>query len=208
MNKFEQEAYLILQTRRAAAEAAAEKNIIAARENAEFFANEVAIRSIQIDIAKADKKEQPILLAKQKELEAERKQILKKLGLSESDLKPKYTCDKCNDTGAVGGKPCKCFKSIVLYKMLMESGVQAKDLVSFKEFRTDIAKDAAKQKELAAYKKFLMDIAEKFPNQKTKTITVCGTTGAGKTFGAKCLLREMKTTMKKISGKETGLLSI
>ena len=191
VNKFEIEAYEVLKNRRTTAEAAAQKNIFIARQKANYFENEVALRSIQIDIAKAAKKEQQALIEKQKELEKERKQILKNIGICEEDLLPKYSCKKCNDTGVVNGKPCKCFKNIVLFKMLKESGVEPKDLASFDDFKTNIGENENQNKALEQYKKFLIELAKKFPNQKTKTITICGTPGAGKTFGAKCLMREV-----------------
>ena len=189
MNKFEQEAYLVLQKRRADAEQKAKNNLFFARENAEFLQNEIELRTIELDIAKSkDKKE---VEERQKELKSAREKILKKLGLAESDLQPKYSCKLCNDTGAKNGKPCKCFKNIVLFKMLKESGVEPKELASFDDFKTNIGENENQNKALEQYKKFLVELAKKFPNQKTKTITICGTPGAGKTFGAKCLMREV-----------------
>ena len=191
MNKFENEAYLVLQQRRAEAEQKAKTNLLFARENKEFLQNEIELRTIQMDMAKATGNSKKQLEEKQKHLLNVRKTILKSVGLTEEDLLPHYFCASCNDTGAVNGKPCKCFRNIVLYKMLKESGVEVKELASFDEFKTNIGDDEKQNKSLELYKKFLVEIAKKFPNQKAKTITICGTPGAGKTFGAKCLMREV-----------------
>ena len=192
MNRYEIETFEVLRGRKETAESVAYDNVKTARQNAEFLKNEIEIRSIQIDIAKSQTEaERNKLQTKLKALEKERKDILKKIGFGEKDLLPKYTCKECNDTGVVLGKKCKCFRNILLFKMLKECGVEPKELASFDDFKTDFSSDEKQNRELSSYKKFLQSIVEKFPGQKTKTITVCGTPGTGKTFGAKCLLREI-----------------
>ena len=191
-NQIRNEAFLILQQRRANAEANAKAVLLSARKDESFAKNEIAIRTTELEIAKADgatKKSE--LKEKLKNLKAERGKILSALGLVEKSLQPQYHCNICNDTGMANGKDCKCIKNIILYKMLKESGVEPKELADFSDFKTDIASSAAQNKQLAAYKKLLLDLSEKMPNQKTKTITICGTPGNGKTFGARCLIKDV-----------------
>ena len=190
MNNIEREVIEILQQRRAEAEEIAMRNLFYARTSNDFSSNEIAIRTTELEISKTSGNEKAKLEEQLSKLKKERISILKNLKMSEEDLAPKHACKTCNDTGFVGKDRCKCFKNLVILKLLQNSGIEPKELASINDFRTDLGNDK-QQKELAAYKKFLVEFAEKFPQQKTKTLTVCGTPGAGKTFGAKCLMREV-----------------
>lgn len=61
---------------------------------AEISGNEDALKSFEHEKA---------------ELDAKMRLTLRKAGLEPDDLKPKYLCDKCQDTGYVGTKRCDCF---------------------------------------------------------------------------------------------------
>ena len=39
--------------------------------------------------------------------------LLKKAKLTISDLKPKFKCNKCNDTGFDGTSKCSCYEDVV-----------------------------------------------------------------------------------------------
>ena len=85
-----------------------------ALEVPEFKEVESKLKTIKIDIAKAEcfdldsdkalilKEEQSLLLKK-------RAEILKKANISEDNLKVTYTCRGCKDTGFINNKPCTCF---------------------------------------------------------------------------------------------------
>lgn len=193
MNKseIEKSVYDTLRLRKYAAEEAARANLLHALKDKDFLNNYTAMRALELDIAKAEEKQKTKLLAKKQALKKEQTALLKKMNLSEADLIPKYSCPICNDTGINGGKQCKCARNLILAKILEESGVTAKDMVSFADFNESVAENDKQKLQLAKYKKFLLDVADKFPNQKAKCITVCGYTGTGKTFGAKCLVREV-----------------
>lgn len=190
MNNIEREVVQILQRRRAGQQERAMQNLFYARSNQHFEKNEIAIRTTEFEISRATGAQKEKLQKQLKNLKAERSTILKDINLAEEDLAPKPICKTCGDTGFVNGQRCKCFKNLVILKLLQNSGIEPKELANINDFKTNIG-DEKQQKDLAAYKKFLIEFADKFPAQKTKTLTVCGTPGAGKTFGAKCLMREV-----------------
>jgi DNA replication protein DnaC len=71
------------------------------------------LNSIEKDLAFAEMggNEQALKSYEQEkaELIANAKELLKSINLSIEDLSPKYSCEKCNDTGYIGTKRCDCF---------------------------------------------------------------------------------------------------
>lgn len=87
-----------------------------ARRDADFKANEDAIRAAEIRLAKAEalggetEKEELAL----SDLRRARAALLKKLALSEDMLVPQYKCKKCGDTGFdKNGNVCECYKKYI-----------------------------------------------------------------------------------------------
>lgn len=87
-----------------------------ARRDADFKANEDAIRAAEIRLAKAEalggetEKEELVL----SDLRRARAALLKKLALSEDMLVPQYKCKKCGDTGFdKNGNVCECYKKYI-----------------------------------------------------------------------------------------------
>lgn len=87
-----------------------------ARRDADFKANEDAIRAAEIRLAKAEalggetEKEELAL----SDLRRARATLLKKLALSEDMLVPQYKCKKCGDTGFdKNGNVCECYKKYI-----------------------------------------------------------------------------------------------
>lgn len=70
---------------------------------------------MEIDLAKAEifnASSLPALLDEKRKLLETRRALLVKIGLTEKDLVPKYSCEKCSDTGFLpGGKACDCYKN-------------------------------------------------------------------------------------------------
>lgn len=86
-----------------------------ANADREYAAIEQELRRMPIEQAKAETRGLSVLLSGLKQREAElhmqRVQALIRLNIDESDLKPKYTCTKCDDTGwnKKTGKLCDCY---------------------------------------------------------------------------------------------------
>lgn len=93
----------------------AEKNRAAAGKIAGFAENEKKLSKMEIDLAKAEifnASSLPALLDEKRKLLETRRALLVKIGLTEKDLAPKFSCEKCSDTGFLpGGKACDCYKN-------------------------------------------------------------------------------------------------
>ena len=96
------------------AQARAEKYLQKANANARFKELSSTLSRMEISLAKAEMFEPQKLPALQSEkatLLQERQNLLASLGISESDLTPKFHCAKCSDTGfAKNGTACDCYK--------------------------------------------------------------------------------------------------
>lgn len=122
-----------------------------------------------------------------KEVKASKKAFLKKLGLTESDLSPKYECTKCKDVGFVGTIPCECYTRAVNEKIIKKSGFDFDHSVSFDTFNFDIAKSETQKNVLSKVKSNLTKWCNKYPETPIKTIVLSGKTGVGKTYASECI---------------------
>lgn len=97
------------------AQVVADKFVAKANKDGDFKAVNTALSKMEISLAKAEVFEPtklPLLQKEKAELLQKRKFILEKLGITESDLTPKFTCVKCSDTGFLpSGKACDCYKN-------------------------------------------------------------------------------------------------
>lgn len=103
-----------LKARRSKAIQDAESNKLKALKDAEYLsiANKIGELSIELGKAKYYNKNEKEIEKKYNEAKAQESKILKRLGLSNDDLKPKYTCSICEDKGVVDNKRCKCFNEL------------------------------------------------------------------------------------------------
>lgn len=189
--EIESQVWQAIRERRTYAAERARANYMFAKQNVQFLELEKKIRSIELEIAKANYSEKSVLEKEKEKLEQAKVKILKSMGLKAEDLKPIPYCSECGDTGLNNGKHCKCFKTLLLSKLIENSGINIKELVDFSQFDEKIGTTSEQIEQLKNYKKFLIELSKKFPNQKYKCFTICGKTGTGKTFGSKCLIKEV-----------------
>ena len=101
-------------SRRAAAQAHADRAARLARQDAEYVRAESAIKKGEIELAKAEVFSPQTLPAVRERLEkarAARAAALGRLGLSDADFVPRYACAKCSDTGFLpDGRMCDCYR--------------------------------------------------------------------------------------------------
>jgi DNA replication protein DnaC len=147
-------------------------------------------------------------------LQAERKAILSENGYSENDLKPRYFCQKCNDTGRVGGALCQCVKNeaikLAYEEMSMGSIIEN---CSFSSFQLSLYPDkaTASGKSARDCMQSVYERAMEFcEDPDGKNLLFIGKTGLGKTHLslsiAKDLLSRGKTVLYMSAGKMFSLL--
>ena len=135
-------------------------------------------------------------------LKAEKEEILKKL---EIELKPKYSCERCQDTGfyVENGTThmCPCFKQELinesysksnLYKLKEESFDKVNlelfsDVSSIEKYKTDISP----RENIKIIIDFSRKFIENFQSPKQKNLLFTGTPGVGKTFMSSCIANEI-----------------
>lgn len=109
--------------------------------------------------------------------------LLKNLGYSKQDLKPKYSCAKCKDTGVNKGADCECLKNEISRLTSKLSGV---DIDSFPKFNDDFSCFKDKQNAKQTY-----TLMQQFVNDHEKTtkdnVLLVGDTGVGKTHLMQCM---------------------
>lgn len=91
----------------------AEKNLARAKQYKLFDEITQELSIIEIEIAKAELYKPTELKGmqdKRAKLQGEMERCLNLIGLTESDIKPKWKCNKCNDTGwQEDGRACDCY---------------------------------------------------------------------------------------------------
>ena len=119
----------------------------------------------------------------------QRQKVLENLGYSLSDMKPNYSCKKCNDMGIVDGGYCDCFLKKYNEKLMKHSGVDFNNTPLFKDYSLEVFSENKKEMEkvLNISKVFV----ENFDNLKIKNLIFFGGTGLGKTFLAKVIAKEL-----------------
>ncbi len=124
-------------------------------------------------------------------LRTEKNKLLELMKLKESDLKPKYSCKNCQDSGFVAGRPCECFKKRKNLELIKAFGLLANKDCSFKNFDTKICKNAKQAENLKKIAEILEKWAEKYPNNTKNNTVIVGKTGVGKTYLTSCLANEL-----------------
>lgn len=127
-----------------------------------------------------------------KQLNRERKKIIKSLGYPEDYTEVKYFCKKCSDTGYIDGvKMCSCLKEELIKATIASSGIG--DLISeqsFDNFDLSLYEEGAERDRMAANLNLSKQYAKDFSKKRTNLLFV-GTTGTGKTHLSTAIAREV-----------------
>lgn len=110
-------------------------------------------------------------------------EMLKKMGVDKSELRPSYTCAKCNDVGYVAGKECSCLKKEMSLELIRQSGL---DVSSMAKFGKDFSMFDDSEKVKVIYDKMKKYISQVGKNA-IDTILIMGNTGVGKTHLMECM---------------------
>lgn len=174
------------------AEKRAAENLMRANSFAPFRKLDALERGLVLELSKCKTRNETCKNLKQN-LDTVRKQknvVLAKLNLTPSDLKPKYACVNCSDTGFVGAKHCECYKRRKNAELIKAFGLSVDSDCSFEKFNTKICKNAKQGENLQKIAEILQKWAKKYPENVKNNIIISGKTGVGKTYLSSCLANE------------------
>ena len=134
------------------------------------------------------------LKARNRELQARRKQILVSLGYSEDFTDVHYTCEKCSDTGYTnkGQTVCSCLREALIKESIAASGIgrlineQSFDNFDVEWYRRSPDNYDRMRANLAAAKNYVKNFKNKRGN-----LLLIGTTGTGKTHISTAIARDL-----------------
>ena len=109
--------------------------------------------------------------------------LLVSLGYSKQDLKPKYSCVRCKDTGVVAGKDCECLKKEISRLMAKLSGV---DIANFPKFNEDYSCFEDKKSAKKIYE-LMFKFVNELDSVSKDNVLLVGDTGVGKTHLMQCM---------------------
>ena len=176
------EAHKIILERKRQNEVKSENNYFNAREKSkEFKKYDLLFREKTFQLAKTNSQN---IKNELEQIKQKRLFELKKLGLSEKDLTPQYSCSLCQDNGFVNGKKCVCLKKEIQKLLIKNSGISSTIVHDFSQSDPKILE---KNEILKKAHSLGLAYAEKFPNIKTKNLVFMGEVGTGKTFLLECI---------------------
>ncbi len=164
----------------------ADDYINALRQNPEFNDLYSKFTKTKLDYLKSTYEQENLTLKYDlQELQGKINDYLKQHNIDKSDLKPKYDCPICNDTGVAGGRICSCLQNELNKKLSMCVSSQTK-FKSFEQCNQSLMNENDK-KTCALLKSW----CEKYPNVSKINICLVGGAGTGKTFLLECVANEM-----------------
>ncbi len=177
----------LLAERRAAAESAAAgrlKALYAKLPEVEEIDKELRRTAAKIADVVIDKSGDPkVKIAKiQAEnlaLQARREEILKRAGYPADYTEPRYTCEKCHDTGFVGTKECVCRRRALILSGYEGSGIG--ELLKTQTFETFSPAYNSGSETIARAYSVMKSYAEGFTGSGDANLLLIGGTGLGKT---------------------------
>ena len=123
-------------TKKINAEKTASENLSRANSNPVYKKLDALERQIVLDFSRCKTKNLSYknLKANLETVREEKQKILNLMNLKTSDLKPKYACKICSDSGFVDGKPCLCYKKRKNLELIKAFGLSASKDCSFENF--------------------------------------------------------------------------
>ena len=129
-------------SKKVAAENLAAENLKKVQANPAYKKMDAIERQLVFEISKCKSKNDSYKNMKQnlEFVRKEKEKILTGFGLKQVDLKPNYSCQMCQDSGFVLGKPCECYKKRKNIELIKAFGLSASKECSFECFDVSICK--------------------------------------------------------------------
>lgn len=147
--------------------------------NSEYVsvANEIGKTKLLISKAKANviSDDVNLLVKKLETLNEKKRKIIDNIGINKDFLKPVYKCEKCRDTGFVGGDRCECFFRYLKSVTLETLGIEETINVNYETIPNGLENHYALSN----------DFINNFNDAKVKNLVFLGKVGTGKTVLAK-----------------------
>ena len=181
-----------IRERKKIAEDLADKNLNTALSSPEFKELYKKERELTSVLAKKMAFGEKVDMSELNDIKEKQKSALAKLSLNLEDLKPKYSCSICNDTGIYENNFCECVKAEMSKNLLEKTGYK-KDLQSFEKSNFDLFDKETKDDTIMFYDKMKQWCNK---DSKIKNILICGATGIGKTYLLECMTNELISNNK------------
>ena len=139
-------------------------------------------------------------------LKKEKENILKKEKIAIDYLKPKYECNRCNDTGFINynnkkTEMCTCLKQRLINISYNKSNLSNLQKENFDNFNENLFSNEVNEKKykmnisprenIINIKKASINFVKNFENLNTKNLFFTGNTGLGKTYMTNCIANEL-----------------
>lgn len=127
------------------------------------------------------------------DLQKEYHELLTQHGFTNEEIEPKFTCEKCKDSGFVDGFICSCHKEL-LKKISYEelNALTPLEISGFENYSLDYFRDftPAQRKLMEKNFNFCRHYANTF-STKSDNLLFCGSTGLGKTHLSLAIAKEV-----------------
>lgn len=159
--------------------AEANKNIALANRDYVTVLNSIGTINFEIAKAKYNNTDFSSLEEQLKELTEQKVKLLKQMKLKAEDLKPKFTCKKCEDTGVCNNKVCTCLYRQYTEKLKEICGNKLDPTLNFDAYDEALH---GKGSDIALACDLLKQFVNKYPTVTYNNILLSGQVGIGKTF--------------------------
>ena len=140
------------------------------RSDDKFCEIERGLRQAEIDFVMSDGEAKKLAKKQIASRRTKLNKYLDKKGFAEDDLRPRYSCAKCDDTGYVNGAICSCLNEEIRKIIFAESNVSNADYTF------------ANAKETNAHNRAVYKKAEQVCLDGKLNMLLTGNTGSGKTY--------------------------
>lgn len=140
-------------------------------------------------------------------LERKKEQLLSLAGFPADWLEPRYTCERCRDTGILLSsetglsQPCSCYRQLYVEKLFELSNILDDGQTGFSYFRDSYYPDISDKKryrsdlspreQILLIKEKCLDFVDHFEEASLQNLFFTGSPGTGKTFMARCIGLEL-----------------